>query len=105
MRLVSADWHAAILVCGKCTRRIGGGFGPKGKTPLAKALRKLGNRRKGRKASFGVVETGCLKLCPKGAVVALNGAQPGTWHIVKAGSDPAEIARALGIAAEPRPGA
>jgi hypothetical protein len=36
---VAANWSAAILVCGKCSKKVGGGFGPKGKTSLAKALK------------------------------------------------------------------
>ncbi len=101
MRTVKADWQAAILVCSKCTRRIGGGFGEKGRTPLIKALRKLGNRKKGRKASAGLIETGCLKICPKNGVVAINGARPRDWLIIDRGTDPAEAARLLGLG--PRP--
>jgi predicted metal-binding protein len=97
MRRVKADWQAMILVCSKCTRKVGGGFGGKGKTSLAKALRKLGNRKKGRKASFGIVETGCLKICPKDAVVAINGARPRDWTIVRRGTDIHAAAFALGI--------
>jgi predicted metal-binding protein len=97
MRKVKADWQAAILVCGKCTRKIDGGFGAKGKTSLAKALRKLGNRKKGRKASLGIIETGCLKICPKDAVVAINGARTRDWLIIRRGTDIPEAAAALGI--------
>ena len=97
MRVVRADWQAALLVCGKCSRRMGGGFGHKGKTSLAKALRKLGNGRKGRKASLGVVETGCLKLCPRNAAVAINGADPHVWHIIPRGTNAQEVARMLEV--------
>jgi predicted metal-binding protein len=97
MRRVKADWQAAILVCGKCSRKIDGGFGSKGKTSLAKALRKRGNGKKGRKASLGVIETGCLKICPKNAVVAINGARPRDWIIVGRGTDIAVAAFSLGI--------
>jgi predicted metal-binding protein len=97
MRRVKAGWQAVILVCGKCTRKIDGGFGGKGKTSLAKALRKRGNRKKGRKANLGVVETGCLKICPKNAVVAINGARPRDWIIVARGTDIEVAAFTLGI--------
>jgi predicted metal-binding protein len=96
-RIVKADWQAAILVCAKCTRKIGGGFGEKGRTPLIKALRNLGNRKKGRKADLGLVETGCLKICPKNAVVAINGARPRDWLIIERGTSAAEAARLLGL--------
>ncbi len=98
MRIVRADWQAAILVCGKCSRRMGGGFGARERTTLVKALRKLGNGKKGRKARFGVVETGCLKLCPRNGVVAINGAHPHDWRIIKRGTDAVEAARQLGLA-------
>jgi hypothetical protein len=97
---VRADWQAAIIVCGKCARRIGGGFGEKGRTPLAKALRKLGNHKKGRKADLGLIETGCLKICPKNAVVAINGARPRDWLIIPRGSDIATVADRLGLVRE-----
>jgi predicted metal-binding protein len=100
MRIVKADWDAAILVCGKCSRRMGGGFGAKERNSLAKALRKLGTGKKGRKAGFGIVETGCLKLCPKNAAVAINGAAPHEWHIIARGTDPADAARELGLSIE-----
>lgn len=96
-RRVEAQWDTVILVCGKCTKRVGGGFGKKGRTPLAKALRDLGNGKKGRKASFGVIETGCLKLCPRNAVVAINAARPRDWILVSPGTDPREVASELGL--------
>lgn len=102
MRTVKADWQAVLVTCGKCSRRMGGGFGPKGKTSLAKALRKLGNGRKDRKARFGVVETGCLKLCPKNAAVAFNAADPHRWHIIARGTDAEDAAGLLGLDLFPR---
>ena len=97
MKTVKADWQAAILVCGKCSRRLGGGFGAKGKTSLAKVLRKLGNGRKGRKADIGIVETGCLKICPKDAVVAIDGAAPHAWRLIRRGASMEAVARELGL--------
>lgn len=102
MRTVKADWQAAIITCGKCSRRMGGGFGAKGKTSLAKALRRLGNGKKGRKAGFGVIETGCLKLCPKNAAVAFNAADPQNWHIVGRGTDAEDVVGLLGLDLFPR---
>lgn len=96
---VPANWTTAVLVCGKCSKKLGGGFGEKGKTPLAKALRRR-TTGKGRKAGFGVIETGCLKLCPKGAVVAIDGRRPGEWQLVRPGEDMDAIAARLGVAAE-----
>ena len=41
MRLfIRSNWERTLLVCGKCSRKVDGGFGPKGRTSLAKALRR-----------------------------------------------------------------
>ncbi|CAN5122928.1 hypothetical protein BH10PSE13_BH10PSE13_15130 [soil metagenome] len=97
MKTVSAQWDAAILVCKKCSKKVGGGFGEKGKTSLAKALRARGNDKHGRKADFGIIETACLKVCPKNAVIAINGAQPHKWLVVPRGTDVNEVAAMLGV--------
>ncbi len=94
IRHVRSDWQDAVLVCGKCSKKVGGGFGPKGTTALAKALRKLLDLGKGRKARVGVVETQCLGVCPKRAVVV---ARAGTWLIVPQGIDVARVAAELGL--------
>jgi predicted metal-binding protein len=90
-----SNWDRAWLVCAKCSRKLDGGFGPKGKTPLAKALRRELGVGKGRKASLGVVEVKCLGVCPKRAVTLVDSADPHRWHLVEAGEDVAEVARKL----------
>lgn len=85
MKTVRSNWQGAVLVCGKCSKKVGGGFGPKGRTPLAKALRRLLGLKKGRRAALGVVETRCLGLCPKNAVVMVDARTPGEWLVVPAG--------------------
>ncbi len=97
MKKTDAQWEAAIIVCKKCSKKVSGGFGEKGKTSLAKALRARGNGGKGRKATIGVVATGCLKVCPKNAVVAINGAYPKDWVIVPRGTDIEVAAERLGL--------
>ena len=94
---VPAEWRKALLVCAKCTKKVKGGFGKKGRTPLARALLDLGNGRKGRKADYGVVETACLKLCPKGRVVLIDGAAPDQWILVTPGTPAEDIAERLGL--------
>ena len=37
---VRSNWSNAVLVCAKCSKRVGGGFGPKRRTALSKALRR-----------------------------------------------------------------
>lgn len=95
LRPVRSEWQGAILVCGKCSKKLDGGFGKKGRTPLAKLLRKLLGLGKGRKASLGVVETRCLGVCPKRGVVLVDGRDPARWLVVPEGADVTELAARL----------
>jgi NADH:ubiquinone oxidoreductase subunit E len=90
-------WQRVILVCGKCSKRLGGGFGPRRKTSLAKALRTHLGLKRWRKGSVGVVETRCLGLCPNGAVTVIAGAESRAWLLIPAGTEMAEIVREIGI--------
>ncbi|WP_213979914.1 (2Fe-2S) ferredoxin domain-containing protein [Sphingomonas sp. dw_22] len=96
---VRSNWDNAILVCAKCSKKLDGGFGPKGRTPLAKALRKYLGLKKGRKAGAGIVEVKCLGVCPRGAVTVVNGAASRDWLLVPARADMAELADELGLGA------
>ncbi len=95
---VRSNWSNTVLVCAKCSKRVGGGFGPKRRTALSKALRKHLHLKKGRKGAAGVVEVKCLGICPRDAVVVVNGAEPRTWHLVRPGSDLDEVAKSVGLA-------
>ena len=95
---VRSNWSNAVLVCAKCSKRLDGGFGPKGKQGLAKALRKHLKLKKGRKAGAGIVEVKCLGVCPRGAVTVVNGADSREWLLVPAGADLDEAAEELGLA-------
>ena len=97
IRHVSSNWCDTVLVCGKCSKKVDGGFGPKGKQSLAKLLRKSLGLGKGRKAALGIVETKCLGICPKGAVVV---ARLGDWLIVPAGTSVWQVAAELGLIAQ-----
>ncbi|WP_294194585.1 (2Fe-2S) ferredoxin domain-containing protein [uncultured Sphingomonas sp.] len=92
---VRAGWTAAVLVCGKCSKKLDGGFGAKGRMSLAKALRGEPGFGKGRKAVFGVVETRCLGICPRNAVTIVDSRTPGRWRIVPEGADVEELANKL----------
>jgi predicted metal-binding protein len=88
-KLAKSNWEQTVLVCAKCTKKVGGGFGPKGKTPLVKALRAV--LGKGRKASVGVVPVKCLGVCPKNAVTVVSSRQPQEWLIVPKGTPVAHV--------------
>ncbi|NIJ20446.1 putative metal-binding protein [Sphingomonas naasensis] len=94
---VRSNWSNTVLVCAKCSKKLGGGFGPKGKTPLAKALRKQLGLKKGRKAAAGIVEVKCLGVCPRGAVTVVNGAASREWLLVPEGADVDAVAEELGL--------
>lgn len=95
LKRVRSDWQGAILVCGKCSKKLDGGFGKKGRSSLAKVLRKIMGLEKGRKARLGVVETGCLGICPRDAVVLVDGRATGEWLVVPRDADVAELAARL----------
>lgn len=86
-----------MLVCRKCSKKLDGGFGAKGGERLAKALKKQVG--KGRKASAGIVEVGCLGVCPKGAVTVVNGAHSRDWLLVRPGADLDALSATLGLTA------
>lgn len=94
---VRSNWARTILVCAKCSRKLGGGFGPKGTAPLGKALRKHLQIKKGRKARAGIVDVRCLGVCPRGAVTVVDAAKPMEWLLVPEGADIDRAAADLGL--------
>lgn len=97
VRSVRAEWSGTLLVCGKCSKKLDGGFGPKGREPLGKALRRYLGLKKGRKAATGIVEVKCLGICPKGAVTVIDGAEPQSWKLVAKGADLDDVVETLGL--------
>lgn len=97
MKTVRSDWSRAILVCAKCTKKCGGGFGRGGKQRLVKAMRAWCGTGKGRKSPMGIIEVKCLGVCPKNAVVVVNGCDSDVWTIVPRGTDMDEVAAAVGL--------
>ena len=98
-----APWQHVALVCGKCSRKLGGGFGKKGKRDLAEVLRAAA-KEAGQRRAVRVMEVGCLGLCPKRAVSAIGMGQPGQVLVVPAGSDGmAVLARLTGVQAPAGP--
>ena len=74
------------MVCGKCSRKLGGGFGKKGKHDLADVLKDAA-KAAGQRRALRVLEVGCLGLCPKRAVSAISGARLDEVMSVPAGCD------------------
>lgn len=95
----STPWQAILLVCGKCTRKIDGGFGHKQRETLRYELREA-LIAADRQRDITVFETKCLGLCPKGAVAVLNGGQPGAIYAVPASTSvPNVLAQIAGVPA------
>ena len=97
MKTTRSHWADTVLICAKCSKKLDGGFGPKGRTSLAKALRRDLGIGKGRKATLGIVEVKCLKVCPKGAVTVVNGRSPETWVLVPPGAASEDVAQQLNL--------
>lgn len=97
-RSVQSDWTGVALICGKCSKKMLGGFGEDGCLSLAKALRRIvgsGGGGKGRRAAFGIVEVKCLGVCPRQAVVVIGAARPGEWMLVRPDDDLLALASRL----------
>ena len=94
MTVIDAPWGGIALVCRKCTKKLHGGFGPKGKQPLAKALRDE-LKASGRRRALRVIEVGCLNLCPKHAVSLVPPGRTDQLHAIPRGVDPAAVLQAL----------
>jgi hypothetical protein len=90
----STPWRDVIILCRKCGKKCGGGFGPKRRDNLKAVLRQA-LRDAGRRRLVRVMETSCLGVCPKGGVTALNATSPGIIHIIPTGTDGSEAMRTL----------
>lgn len=87
-------WSETLLVCRKCSKKLGGGFGPDGEAPLAGALKGILRQRRLRR-TVRVIEVGCLDICPKKGVVVVRGRAPSEMLIVPAGMQDEEVAARL----------
>jgi hypothetical protein len=76
-------WSTVLLLCGKCSRKMGGGFGPDGKDKLKPALN-TALKDSGRRRRVRIMKTGCMGVCPENAVTTMNAAKPGrVWAVPK----------------------
>ncbi len=94
---LAARSTALVAICRKCGKKLGGGFGKDGDVSLARALRRDFDLGKGKRASVRLVETGCLDICPKGAVVVVSGDRPGETLLIPRGTSTDAVAARLGL--------
>jgi predicted metal-binding protein len=102
VRTRPTPWKTILLLCGKCARKLDGGYGLKSKDTLREALQaELSSR--GLRRQVRIMETRCMGICPKRAVTALSASEPGTILTVPR-STPAEQALKLLLRADRQPG-
>lgn len=97
VRVVATAATRILAICGKCGKKLGGGFGGGAGQPLGKALRQSLKGTKGKRATLRIIETKCLDICPKGAVALLDSAQPGAVVLVQRATPVAVVAARLGL--------
>lgn len=95
VRTVRTRAERLLAVCGKCSRKFGGGFGKGGNASLTKVLRRGLADARGKRAVVRVVETHCMGLCPRHAVAMIDGNRPGAFLVVAEGTDLGAIASRL----------
>lgn len=96
-------WHNVLLLCGKCARKLDGGFGPDRGQTLRSALRQA-LKAAGRRREVAIIETRCLGICPKKSVTALSASRPGEIFVIPQGTPAdAALARLIGGAASAPP--
>lgn len=94
-------WKDVVLVCSKCQKKVGKGFGPDEDLTLKKALKRYLKPGKGRKAEIAVLTVKCFDVCPKGAVMTVNAARPDEMVVIPAGADLLEVTERLGLERRP----
>lgn len=99
IRKVATNTRRFLAICGKCGKKLGGGFGDDGRRPLAKLLRHTVPGTKGKCATLRIIETKCLDICPKGGVALLDSLQPGMVVIVAASTPLPVVMAGLALAA------
>lgn len=97
IRSVTTPAASLVAICAKCSKKLGGGFGSGGAMSLGKALRRELGLPKPKRARVRIVETKCLKLCPKAAVAVVHSGDPGAILIVPAGLAVMAVAGQLGL--------
>jgi predicted metal-binding protein len=97
VRVVATSATRILAICGKCGKKLGGGFGGDAGRPLGKVLRQRLTGTKGKRATLRIVETKCLDICPKGAVALLDSAQPGAVLLVARATPVAVVMARLGL--------
>jgi hypothetical protein len=97
IRKILTKHEEVILVCRKCSKKIGGGFGPDGDMRLDKAMRRELELGKGRKSRIRFVRVPCFDICAKNAVTVMKGSEPESFYVIPRGEALKKIAGMLRI--------
>ena len=97
IRAVTTASTVLVAICKKCGKKVGGGFGDGGGKSLAKALRKELHLPKLKRSPIRIVETGCMKLCPRRAVAVTTSRAPGLIYVIPQETPVADVAAHLGL--------
>ncbi len=99
IRTVATRSRTLVAICRKCGKKLGGGFGDGGSKSLAKALRHDLDLPKWKRSPVRIVETRCMKLCPKGAVAVTTSGDASLVHVVPKRTPVGQVATHLGLTA------
>lgn len=83
LREIPAKWNDILLVCRKCSKKVGKRFGRDGDQILEKALKAELKTAPG-EGRWKVASVACLDICPKNAVCLVQASVPGKVHLVTA---------------------
>ena len=97
IRIVTTQSTTLVAICKKCGKKLGGGFGDGGGMSLAKALKKHLGLPKWKRSPVRIVETGCMKLCPKRAVAVTTSGDARLVFVVPGATPVSEVATRLGL--------
>ncbi|UAJ11371.1 (2Fe-2S) ferredoxin domain-containing protein [Polymorphobacter megasporae] len=99
IRTVPTPATTLVAICKKCGKKVGGGFGEDGSKSLAKALVKTLGLPKWKRSPIRIVETGCMKLCPRRAVAVTTSRDAGLVYVVPQDTPVIDVAVQLGLTA------
>ncbi len=97
IRTVPTPAATLLAICKKCGKKVGGGFGDDGSKSLAKALVKHLGLPKWKRSRVRIVETGCMKLCPRRAVAVTTSRNPGLIYVVPQETPIVDVTAHLGL--------
>jgi predicted metal-binding protein len=104
IRKIRTRHEEVILVCRKCSKKIGGGFGPNADMRFDKAMRRELELGKGRKSRIRFLRVPCFDICAKNAVTVVKGSEPESFYVIPRGAALEDVSAMLGIGVNKKQG-